>query len=149
MNESQCSELKGFDTEDMANLAIGIGQMTGLDDKDVELLMMCMPKTGTVKVLDISSPELEKSSGLAQCIKVTFSSGQTYKIAKIGQEGRYHIYEMSVPAKAPDPVPDPVRFEPKIITGRYLDGSIQTEAHGPIWTDADGISWTATDVLDD
>lgn len=95
-------DLKGFDTDDMKNLAVGIWQMTGLEDRDVASLMGVMPKKGLVKVLDISSPDLEKGTGLSRCIQVSFASGHSFKIGKMGQEGRYYMYEMSVLATVPD-----------------------------------------------
>ena len=95
MSETPKSDLETFTTEDMDELVIGLGEMTGLDDAHVHMLLEAFPEIGfPVMVRAVRATPKEQTKGLLLCLEMTFN-GITFRLAGRMIKGRYFKGEIS------------------------------------------------------
>ena len=95
MRESPESDLASFAAEDMDELVIGLGEMTGLDDEHVHMLLKAFPEFGfPVTVRAVGATAKEQAKGLFTCLEMT-CDGITFRLAGRMDGGRKYIGEVS------------------------------------------------------
>lgn len=95
MKETVGSDLETFTTEDMEELVIGLGEMTGLDDAHVHMLLEAFPEIGfPVMVRAVSATKKEQAKGFFNCLEMTYN-GITFRLAGRMDGGSHFIGEVS------------------------------------------------------
>ena len=95
MSETPKSDLDSFEAEDKDELIIGLGEMTGLDDAHVQMLVEAFPVIGfPVMVRAVSATQKEQAKGFFRCLEMTYK-GVTFRLASRMEKGRYFSGEVS------------------------------------------------------
>jgi|WetSurMetagenome_2_1015567.scaffolds.fasta_scaffold215698_2 hypothetical protein len=118
MSETSESGPKVFTAENMDDLLIGLGEMIGMDDQHVRMLLESLPEISLPFVIcEVSPSPQEQEKGLFHCLEMTYG-GQTYRVASKIEKGQVFIGEVR---SADGKTTAYMRFVPENITGREAD----------------------------
>jgi|WetSurMetagenome_2_1015567.scaffolds.fasta_scaffold215698_3 hypothetical protein len=90
MDEAPNSDLRLFSTDDFDELFIGVGEMTGLDDRDVNYLLEGIPnKRGPIKVRNVCALDPEKAKIYSVFLELSYPDGETFSVGMTKQNGTF------------------------------------------------------------
>jgi len=95
MNQIE-SDLKAFSADNMDDLMIGVGEITGLDDGHVRMLFEALPRiTFPIMVESTGVTAQEKGKGFFRCLALTYPDGKSLRTAYKIEADRFFIAEVS------------------------------------------------------
>jgi len=121
MDDSPNSDLRLFSTDDFSELFDGIGEMTGLDDRNVERLLGGIPhKNGPIKVRNICALDPEKAIIYSICLELSFPDGKTFTVGQTLEDGTFFTVNSSG-SWVTGGIEEGVKFEPPKAAGSVAE----------------------------
>jgi|GEM_PF-4941010 len=118
MNETPKSDLKIFTADLLVELAEGLGEMTGLDDQEVNKLLQKLPPVdGLVTVRNICALEPKVAKQNTLHLEFDYPDGKIYSIGKTLDGDEFFGV---VSSREHEAIEDSMRYEPAKAAGSVL-----------------------------